>query len=350
MATITSSIGSNSRDYSTFTLWEADDGNATGADDAVGEGYNDSAFSESPTINSTVPLSWHLKAATGEEHDGTAGTGVRIVYNGAFGGSHVTLSSADDTIIERIEVNGNSLASVALLNSNTGNTITRCIVHNAEYDDGNTFGIQLGNFDSDVNNCIVYDIMCTATGSANCTGIKNFGGTGRNYYIDNNTVWNIDNDGGTGPTFGIDDIDNVSGYRVRNNIVGGLSGNGTGGTQDFQFNGTNPVSGGNISSDDTADNAGESNNQINVDVGGEFVSTVGGSEDFHLVSDATAIGNGLDLVDTPTDVGIDAVGFDRDAEGVTWDSGAIQYIAAEAAVTYLRQTINPFKNPVIRGM
>ena len=46
MATITKSIGTTARDYSTITLWEAALGGAAGGagNDAIGECYDDSAL------------------------------------------------------------------------------------------------------------------------------------------------------------------------------------------------------------------------------------------------------------------------------------------------------------------
>ncbi len=92
MATLTKTIGTTSRDYSTIQAWEDDLDDGTNAandatayssgDDAIGECFNDSAFDESVLINGggTVELSTIiLTVASGEEHDGTAGTGVRQV-------------------------------------------------------------------------------------------------------------------------------------------------------------------------------------------------------------------------------------------------------------------------------
>ena len=93
MATITKSIGTSSRDYSTITAWEADLDNTgiyTSGDDAVGECYNDTAFDEDATINggNTVGLnSVTLTVADGERHDGTEGTGARLVYSGSSTGN-----------------------------------------------------------------------------------------------------------------------------------------------------------------------------------------------------------------------------------------------------------------------
>ncbi len=105
MATVTKSIGTSSRDYSTITLWEADLDDTliySSGDDAVGECYNDSAFDETVEINGglTVGLNtFTLTAATGEQHDGTEGTGVRIVNGATSSGTTLSVVSAWDSIL-----------------------------------------------------------------------------------------------------------------------------------------------------------------------------------------------------------------------------------------------------------
>ena len=54
MATVTKSIGTSSRDYSTIAAWEADLDNASvysSADDVIGELYADSEFNEDLDID-----------------------------------------------------------------------------------------------------------------------------------------------------------------------------------------------------------------------------------------------------------------------------------------------------------
>ena len=113
MAIVTKSIGSDvSRDYATITLWEADldDGVIySSGDDAVGECYNDGPFDESVTINGggTVGLnSVTLSAASGERHDGTAGTGARIVRSTDVS-TLLSISSSVETTFEWVELDAN---------------------------------------------------------------------------------------------------------------------------------------------------------------------------------------------------------------------------------------------------
>ena len=91
MTTVTKTIGSaGGRDYSTITAWEADLGGSSysSGDDAVGECYNDSTFDESFTIDDgsfSKVDTIKLKAASGQEHDGTPDSGVKITYSGTIG-------------------------------------------------------------------------------------------------------------------------------------------------------------------------------------------------------------------------------------------------------------------------
>ena len=74
MATVTKSIGTSSRDYSTIALWEADLDESSiysSGDTAVGECYNDTTFSISGSTDidggSTIGLDNRiLTAAAGE--------------------------------------------------------------------------------------------------------------------------------------------------------------------------------------------------------------------------------------------------------------------------------------------
>jgi hypothetical protein len=83
-----STIGTASRDYATFALWEAGEDTNLISDNvyAVGEAYDDSVFSAGCLIDNWSTDSTHyieITAAAGEEHSGIAGTGVRIVDTGA---------------------------------------------------------------------------------------------------------------------------------------------------------------------------------------------------------------------------------------------------------------------------
>lgn len=326
MAEVITSVGTSARDYSTWTLWEADDGGGTGSDDVIGEGYDDSAFVESVEVNTTTPISLTMRPATGEGHDGTAGTGVRIVSPGSYATYVVQLASSKPTTLSGIEIDGDDSAIYGVQVTASGHTVKRCIVHAVHYNDGQTAGIAISNVNANVLNTIIYDVVSSATGSAPCCGILNAGGTGRTYYFLNNTIYGVTNGAGSGPAYGMNDLDSVAGYHVKNNIVMGTGGATSGAILDFDVQGTSVDDATNMSSDDTADDGGGSGNLINQTAADQFVSITGGMEDLHLKSGSDAIGAGTDLGTSPTGVEIDIDGRDRDAQGDTWDMGAHQFV------------------------
>ena len=78
MPTVAKSIGSDSRDYSTITAWEADLSNAavyTSGDTAQGVCFADSVFNENVTISDAGSLATYIEltSASSQRHDGTAG-------------------------------------------------------------------------------------------------------------------------------------------------------------------------------------------------------------------------------------------------------------------------------------
>jgi hypothetical protein len=85
---------------------------------------------------------------------------------------------------------------------------------------------------------------------------------------------------------------------------------------------SSPVAEYNISSDGTASGTGSKTNQP---ASRQFVSTVDGSEDLHLIFKSAAIDAGVDLGTSPDGVQYDINGKNRDAEGSIWDIGAHEY-------------------------
>lgn len=345
MATVTTSIGTSSRDYSTVTAWEADlddTGVYSSGDDAVGEGYDDSEFDEAVTFDggTTVGLdSFHLTVASGERHDGTAGTGCRNIYSGStttvFGVTFddATMSATvswweiatDSSNTNQID----DLLWIEPVNSSVYHTSHHNIVHRT-YGSGWKTGIyhssSSGGFACFGN--IVYDVQkTTGSGSADVEGlIDSFENkNGKLCYIYNNTVFNTTNDGGGsgdchGMTFSRDDDD----FYVKNNIVVGTNSDGSGTVKDFQEPGHSDWDADyNLSSDTTAPGGNSLTSKAASD---QFVSISAGSEDLHLKAGADAIDEGQDLGTTPSGVEIDIDGRDRDAEGDTWDMGADEYV------------------------
>lgn len=324
------SFNIGARDYSTITLWEADldDGVIYSAtDDADGEIYNDSVFDETVTINggSTIGLSSvNLTVPNAERHDGTAGTGARIERSGTGATDVVTISSPGSgttSSIEYLEVTctgtaGSQYFGGIALGTSAGTprtTIQGCLIHDIDdtVNGSSVSGIDAGVETSKIQNCIVYSIK--NQGTSNADGITvGSGAVVRD--ISNCTVWGIE---ATGSDNARGIVASGTSMDARNCIAGGLTVD-TGTATDFIVSGVEEY---NIASDTSVSGTGST---ASADVGALFVSTTGGSEDFHLVEGAIAIGTGSDL-GTTDNQHIDANGGNRDSFAQTWDIGAFQY-------------------------
>ena len=168
MATITKSIGTSSRDYSTITAWEADLDNTgiyTSGDDAVGECYNDSAFSGAVTVDggSTVGLgSVTLSVANTERHDGSAGSG--SVTSGLIFFSN----NARVYTVEWLEIKDTTGGISQSQNTTSKVLVARNnIVHNI-YHNNSTHVAGIGTIvgGGDAYNNIIYDIENGTGGAA----------------------------------------------------------------------------------------------------------------------------------------------------------------------------------------
>lgn len=347
MATITRSIGTDNRQYSTITAWEADLDNDTpydAGDDAVGECYNDSAFDESVTINGGGTLGLNsitLSVASGERHDGTAGSGARIVQSSktATTGT-VTLASAANTRIiycNWLEIDDSSAPtsnSYGVYISAPPGWVRGCLIHGQGPSDGgasscvgvyrihNTFPGT--NFDA-ILNCVIY-----GQNGGGPNGEDSYGAyttTSRSLYCYNVTVFGQKTNSDGDPAYGIA-VPDVSGITLKNIISAGQSNAGSGGAACFSDSSyTSTVVADLASSDATANGSGA---LTNLTIANQFVSTTAGSEDLHLKYGADCIDAGTDLGTTPTGVNIDIDGRDRDAEADTWDIGADETQAASA--------------------
>ena len=318
----TASIGTSSRDYSTITLWEADLDDTTiygaGAN-AVGECYNDTAFDESATINggNTVGLSSvKLSVANGERHDGTEGTGARFLFSI---GRNIIVSQSLDCSIEWLEIDGNLQGgnySISLAYSATGtHIISNCILHGTRaggtiktFGDGRTWIIQ---------NNIAYDFI--STGNYSSAVVNTSGGGGTKIY---NCTFHDFQGGGTANTTIITVADS-SLYEIKNVITTDPSGTTTGSKTCISPSSFSTATvNNNLSSDSTASGTGSKTNQP---ASRQFVSTLSGSEDLHLIFKSAAIDAGVDLGTTPDGVQYDINGKDRDTENSIWDIGAHEY-------------------------
>lgn len=322
-----------SRYYSTISTWEADLDDEelyASSDIAQGSMYDDSAFNEDVTIDGgdTVSLASRvLTVPSSQRHDGTAGTGARIVRTVDVG-ECIEVAIAPTTV-EWLEINmsDNECIRGAFktdTSSTTTSTFLGCIAHSivttvtggdtgthsrAFWADGNT----------DILNCIAYGL--TSGGSSGYCDFFKMNGSGtytQSFY--NCTGYNANNNSSSGNTNAFQ-IKNHANKTVKNCISMGVSGSSSG-TADCFSEPASAVMQYNMSSDATAGGTGSLASKTTAD---QFVSTVA-PVDLHLKDGSDAIGAGTDLGTTPTNVNFDIDGRDRDDEGDTWDIGADQTI------------------------
>ncbi len=310
VATVTKTIGT-AKDYSSPSSWESDLDNGgiySSGDNAVGECYSQSFDDETCTIDGggTVGLSSRtLSVASGERHDGTAGSGARITLtSNASANTPAIRIGIDNTTVEWLELDGagyaTNLGFDATFSANA-RTYRNCIVHDLD-PSGSCNAID--GRELNVMNCIVYDIK----GSSGY-GIGYSGTSSGGLNLLNCTVYDV-----TGYCFA---LANQSDKLAKNCI--GMSGS----TADFQT-GTRATYC--VASDTSPTGTGSLTSKTATD---QFVSVTNGSGDFHLKSNSTDASNsGTDLGTTPSGVEIDIDGRNRDTEGDTWDIGAHEYVAA----------------------
>lgn len=331
MALITTSIGTAGRNYSTMTLWEAALGGAAGGagNDALGEAYDDSVFDESVIISDATPDSITLSAAAGERHDGTAGTGARIVRTAHSDIIDIVASSVEKTVSWlEVDANGNRATGVKQNANNSGTfTISNNIVHGTANVSTNValYLVRVRNNPKIINN-ILYDIHSDATvGQMHALEATPLNATA---VISNNTIHDVTRPVVTAvDLFGLTTSD-TTGITVQNNIVTDVTGDVTGTIGCYELSPpSNATYDHNLSSDATASGTGSLTNKASAD---QFVSTVGGSEDLHLKAGADAIDVGTELGNTPAGVAFDIDGVDRRILAST-DMGAHDFIAAAPA-------------------
>ncbi len=330
MATVIKTIGTTSRDYPTFTLWEGDlDDSAVynAADDAVGDAFNDSAFDESFNLfeGTGLPLaSITMTSASGERHDGTSGTGAGWVASDA--NRHMDVNPASGTVpyvcsFLEWDTNSQKLSTEIMEIKDGDITIANWLLYNADDTTSHAFGIEVrggeGHAVRVINN-IIYDIR-GGGGNGKTEGIEFIINPTVTAYCSCNTVHNIttgSNQDARGIHVSVDDAN----LNLQNNLVTDA--------EDLCFDPasfTNVNSTNNMSSDATSSGTDSVDNVTTAD---QYVSTTLGSEDLRLKTGSDAINNGTDLGITPNGIEKDITGFDRDAGGVVWDIGANEFIAA----------------------
>lgn len=292
-------------------------------DAAIGEMYDNGAFNETITVNggaTSAIASVTLTVPVSERHDGTAGTGARIVASTARQ-LNIEVPDGDNYFFEWFEIDQGGFNGPCILNNSSSfqdvATLRNLIVH--DQDGGDAFNglVFASTRDIRIMNSIFYDNSRNSTSAVRGLFVDADRLEGGIY---NCTVWNIANPG-SGTAFGIfvstDDVDHDN----KNNVVMNTTAGGT--DLDFNFAGTNPDALNNCSEDASADDAGGSGHQISKTAANQFVSTTGGSEDFHIQDkDADIFETGVDLVATPTNINFDIDNFDRNAGATTWSIGA----------------------------
>ena len=336
MATVTKTIGTSSRDYSTISAWEADLSDISiysNGDDAVGVCYNDSPFDEAVTINGGNSIggssgqdlnSRKLTVHADSKHDGTAGTGARNVYTGSS--NPVITIGINNTTVEWLEYDcsGAGAASRQIFIVSTsvtaGINVNNMIIHGLGNTTGNSMGLAVQNGGGSTNtryiaNNIIYDIVDSNT---NNFGLFCTNGSGKSE-IYNNTIH------GTGTGTGDYGLYILNGNVIfKNNISMASGGN------DIQESGS-PTEEYNMTSDATATGTGA---QASKTTANQFVSVTGGSEDLHIKAGSDAIDNGVDL-GTTGNSNIDINGRDRDAQGDTWDIGAHEFVEDATGAAFI---------------
>ena len=201
MATVTKTIGTSSRDYSTISAWEADlsDGDIySNDDDAVGEMYADSTFTgATTTIDGGTSIggssgqdlnSVKLTVASASRHDGTAESGALLKPTSDSGhGTGIIVIARDDFTIEWLDISMDSLDSnntnlAISIVSGAGNcTIRNMLIHDKGGNPGSSgpstivSGQALTTSENwyFLNN-IIYSIVETNNDSASAINIRAF--------------------------------------------------------------------------------------------------------------------------------------------------------------------------------
>lgn len=343
MATVTKTVGSNSRDYASFLLAEADVDNDTpfdAGDDIVFEVYNDSVFDEENIVcngGGTLGInSVRFTAPSSERHDGTAGSGVRIVPSGTDGRIFDVNAASSNVqwIFEDLELSGDSASShngdvVNISGSDSENhIIRRCIIHGHTSSSAALRGIKTTtNVDVLIYNNVIYDLSVTGTVNGDVIGIDSY-----NDRVANNTLYNLSNTSTNGgaDTMGIKDSTSGTPYVWNNIALDCTADTGDGECFTLAFDNDSERDY-NYASDATADGPNSQNTQT---ASATFVSIVAGSEDLHIVSSSNAYRTGADLTAEGNGCNVDIDGVTRDTGSATWDIGADQLLGNATAVNF----------------
>lgn len=313
MAVYISTVGTDSRDYANLPLWESDrDGVGLYAE--IADCYNDSVEDTATTLSgwsTGVNTYIEIRAADGEGHDGTEGTGYRLVYTGSA--SIETIYVREDYVrIRGIEIHTGSSGAAKQQAINVELDITatndirlsKLFITGESHSTGRGIKLDNTNIKAKVWDCIVMRVTNNSTDAAGL--LIELSNT---VYAYNNTFnlnkYGIKVDSGTVYAKNNACFDNAT-----NNFLGSYH-------ADSDYN---------ISSDTTA--PGE-NSLISKTSTDNFVSVGAGTEDFNVKDiNADIYGYGANLSeDENLQFFDDVVGSDR----IQWDVGAFEFVAGAAS-------------------
>ena len=334
MAVLTKTVGGTTPDYTTITLAEASipanmvtDGNQrrfqcrdvtfTEADIDWGAGVT--------TDSTNYPA---LEAESGSAFNGIAGNGPIIDKSTgtATASGYVIRLSADYSQLINIEVSNSQTRAtsgdyIGISVNSDFNLVARNIVH--DIDSAPTTRRAKGidvvealSLTFYILNNVVHNLGGTNEGRGIIMGLWDSGHTG---HIIGNSVYNA---APSANGFGITaswDNGSASTLNCYNNISIGQN-------NDYDQQGTTALTLNASNNGDGDFTALGTSAQSGLSASTEWVSITAGSEDLHLNSGATSVGNGSDRGTTPTGVEIDIDGTDRNANAGTWDIGAHQFV------------------------
>ena len=365
MATVTKTIGTSSRDYSTISAWEADLSDASiysDGDDAVGEMYADSTFTgATTTIDGGTSIggssgqdlnSIKLTVAAASRHDGTAESGALLKPTAGSGHNQgIIRINVDNVTVEWLDISLDSLDStntnkaIVLEGTNDGNIIRNNLIHDKGGNPGNTgpfaihgLGTGATTDDTYVLNNIIYNIVESSNDSLGAIVFYSWTGS---LYVYNNTIYKLTAQGGNKDAIGIRfGNSSTSVSYIKNNIVSTLSSSDDKAAYFKQSSSSTAHTANNLSDTTTdatynAEDMGQNLNDGTALTGKSladisFVSTTGGSEDLHIDEDSDCVDAGADL-GTTNGVEIDINGRNRDSNGDTWDIGAHELVQEATA-------------------